>query len=175
MLSAAAAAFIAAGCMRYLTHDRSEALLDGVDISATLDVAEAELAQGGRGMSLTLWAIRDQEISQRQARRISELYFAYIDSVAGNFDRWHFTWAIANMYRLGSIQVRNALQEAYVDASKRAKDTHGLADRHANGEKLYMGDAHIGGRRFAQKHVVVPGNDDYLQSFEEYAGKTDED
>jgi hypothetical protein len=38
----------------------------------------------------------------------------------------------------------------------------------ANGEKIYMGDAHGGGRAFAKKHVVVPGNDKYLQSFEDY-------
>ena len=30
------------GCMRYLTHDRSEVLLDGVDIDQTLRVAEVK-------------------------------------------------------------------------------------------------------------------------------------
>jgi hypothetical protein len=31
-----------------------------------------------------------------------------------------------------------------------------------------MGDAHDGGRSYARSHIVLPGNPDYLQSFEDY-------
>jgi hypothetical protein len=34
-----------------------------------------------------------------------------------------------------------------------------------------MGDAHFLGRRYAETHVVVPGNMKYLQSVEEYVKK----
>ena len=48
---------------------------------------------------------------------------------------------------------------------------HCLADKFVNGDKIYMGDAHSLGRRYAETHVVVPGNPKYLQSFEEYLKK----
>lgn len=61
-----------------------------------------------------------------------------------------------------------ALQGAYEDATVRAEETSGIADRMASGDEMYMGDAHGGGRRYAELHVVVPGNPDYLQSAEEF-------
>ncbi|MBD3391730.1 MAG: hypothetical protein GF418_06690 [Chitinivibrionales bacterium] len=165
---AVACALITAGCMRYLTHDRAEVLLDGVDIDQTLEIAEMVMEEGERGMSLSLWAIRDQRLTPGQAGRVSELYFEYVDSLLGKFDTWHMTWAISNMYRHGNTGVKDSLRLAYLDATVRAADTHALADKHVNGEKLWMGDAHIGGRRYSQKHVVVPGNPDYVQSAKEY-------
>ncbi len=159
---------LTAGCMRYLTHERDKVLIDGVDIDQTLEVAQLELQEGGFGSVLTVWAIRDQHITPDQARQVEELYLTYVDSLERSFDVWHLTWAISNMYRLGDEQVKQELQEAYDDATERAAETHGLADTHVNGEKLYMGDAHSGGRAYAHRHVVVPGNSEYVQSVEEY-------
>lgn len=156
------------GCMRYLTHDRDEVLLPTIDVDQTLRVATMDMAEGGRGMSLSLWALRDQVLTPGQARRVSELYFTYIDSLPGTFDTWHLTWAIANMYRHGGPEVKAALDKAYQDATARAANTHRLADLHVNGDKIYMGDAHSGGRRAAKKHLVVPGREGYLQSAEEF-------
>lgn len=156
------------GCMSYLTHDRGEVLIYGVDIDQTLQVAGDELDEGGWGSVLTVWAIRDQRITPAQAKRVSELYFEHIGTLEGDFDVWHLTWAVANMYRHGDSQVQAALQDAYEDARERAAATHDLADTHVNGDTLHMGDAHVGGRYHAQRHVVVPGNPEYLQSYEEY-------
>ena len=156
------------GCMRDLTIDREKILLHHIDVDQTLRVAQMDMEEGGRGMSLTLWALRDQVLSPGQARRVSELYFTHVDSLPGKFDTWHLTWAIANMYRHGGPEVKAALDKAYQDAGTRAANTHRLADLHVNGEKIYMGDAHIGGRRAAKEHLVVPGNEGYLQSVEDY-------
>ncbi len=161
-------------CMRYLTHNRREVLLEGVDIDQTLEIAAMELKEkaGGKlGSVLTIWAIRDQDIKPKQAEEISRLYFQYIDCLKKNFDIWHLTWAISNIYRLGNDNVKKAIQDAYNDATKRAEKLSNIADKMANGGKLYMGDAHIGGRAFAKNHIVIPGNEKYLQSVEEYKEK----
>lgn len=155
-------------CLWYMTHNRDKVLLEGIDIDQTLVVAEHELREGGWGSVLTVWAMRDQKITPAQADEVSRLYFAHIDSLQRSFNVWHLTWAVANMYRLGGAEVKAALQEAFNDASKRAADLSSVADRHVNGDKIYMGDAHIGGRHYARKHLVVPGNDRYLQSARSY-------
>jgi hypothetical protein len=118
-----------------------------------------------------IWVIRDQKITPSQAHEISRLYFAHIYNIKKKFDIWHLTWAISDIYRLGDDSVKVALQDAYQDATKRASEQKGIADRMANGNKLYMGDAHSGGRAFAKKHVVVPGKKGYLQSYDEYIRK----
>jgi hypothetical protein len=158
-------------CMRYLTHDRSKAIVPGVDIDQTLFVAQSELRRGSGGAVLSLWVIRDQELTPQQASRISDLYFAYADSFPRSFSQWHLSWAIGNMFRQGNAEVQGVLRRAYTDASARARTLGGLANRFVNGDTLWMGDAHIGGRRYAQKHIVVPGNQRYLQSFEQYRGR----
>jgi hypothetical protein len=155
-------------CMRYLTHNRDEVIIKGVDIDQTLDVAAVDLKRGGWGSVLTVWAIRDQEVTPPQTARISQLYFQNIDKVKWKFNIWHFTWAIADLYRNGSQPVRDSLQAAYNDARVRVKQSYGTANKFVNGDKLYMGDAHSLGRAYAHRHVVVPGNADYVQSFAEY-------
>jgi len=157
--------------MRYLTHDRSKVLLQGVDIDQSLIVAEMELKKGGWGSILGVWAIRDQHLTPAQALKVSNLYFAWIDSEKINFNLWHLTWAVSDCYRNGDDSVKTILKNAYDDATKRAKELGGLADKHVNGDKLYMGDAHSLGRLYAHKHVVVPGNREYLQSAEEYINR----
>lgn len=167
---------VAMGCMRYLTHDRQEVLLERIDIDQTLVVAEHVLERENHwGSVLTLWAIRDQKLTAKQAERVSDLYFEHVDDLTRTFNVWHLTWAISNMYRLGNEEVKHALQEAYEDAKVRAKNANRLADKHVNGDKLYMGDAHSGGRLYAKRHLVVPGNPDYLQSAEEFLEEHRED
>ncbi len=162
---------VVVGCMRYMTHRRPEALVEHINIDKTLLVAERELEKGGWGSVLTLWAIRDQHLTPNQADRVSELYFRYIDGLKRDFNSWHLTWAVANMYRLGPSEVKTKLKKAYEDAKERARRMGGLADKHVNGEKIYMGDAHIGGRFHAKRHIIAPGNEDYLQSVAEYEDK----
>lgn len=158
------------GCLGF-PHDRSKVLLEGVDIDQTLKIAEMEIDKGTIGCVLGVWAIRDQVITPSQAARISDLYFSRIDSVYWSFNYWHLTWAIADFYKNGNDSTRTVLQKAYHDAKERADYLGGLADRFVNGDKLYMGDVHALARRYAETHVVVPGNPKYLQSFEEYLKK----
>ena len=131
-----------AGCLRYLTHDRSKVLLPGVDIDQTLKVATIEIDKGTMGCVLGVWAIRDQVVTVDQASKIGDLYFSHIDSLKQSFNVWHLTWAIADLYDNGDNATRATLQKAYEDAKQRAKALHGLADKFVNGDKIYMGDAH---------------------------------
>ncbi len=156
------------GCMRYLTHIRSKVLLPGVDIDQTLKIAEIELDKGTLGCVLGVWVIRDQVVTPAQASKISDLYFSHIAMLKQSFNIWHLTWAIADLYKNGDQSIETVLQNAYADAKQRAHKLGGLADKFVNGDKLYMGDAHSLGRRYAETHVVVPGNPRYLQSFDEY-------
>jgi hypothetical protein len=161
------------GCMRYLTHNRAEVLLQVVDIDQTLKVADLKMNQrhGEIGTALPIWVIRDQKITPAQAQEVSRLYFLHVVTLKKKFDIWHLTWAISDIYRLGDDSVKVVIHDAYADATTRAKTLKGIADKMANGEKLYMGDAHSCGRAFAKKHVVVPGKKGYLQSYDEYVKK----
>ncbi|MBW2261229.1 MAG: hypothetical protein JRG91_04580 [Deltaproteobacteria bacterium] len=172
---AAAAAFLASGCLPYVYHERHKVLIPGIDIDQTLDVAEAELEEASGVSVLTIWTMRDQIVTTAQAARISDIYLAHIDDVdspetrARSFQVWHLTWAISNLYRLGSDGVKTGLEPAYIDAAARVETLDKkVALIHFSGEKIYMGDAHGGGRAYANSHLVVPGNNDYLQSYEEY-------
>lgn len=163
------------GCLPYLYHEREPALIDGINIDETLKVARDELAQGGGFSVLTIWAIRDQIIDEAQAREISNLYFRYIDTIDSSESRhrkfgvWHFTWAISNLYRFGDERVKKVLHTAYTDAKKRVKTLdRSYAEKHVLGEQIYTGLAHLGGRAYARKHLVVPGNEDFLQSYAQY-------
>lgn len=173
----ALAAVLSVGCLPYMTHDRDSALIEAVDVNQTLDIAQMELEEGGTGSSLTIWAIRDQPMTPEQAERVSELYNRYIDELAGDFDVWHLAWAVSNIYRLGDDAVQAAIEPAYEDASRRAAALHAVANEHVNGERVYMGHAHAGGRAYAKRHVVAPGNERYLQAVEDYLfleGRADE-
>jgi hypothetical protein len=124
---------------------------------------------------LTLWAIRDQALTGPQAEEIASLYFAHIDQIdsaaqkAREFAVWHLTWAISDMYRLGDDPVKLALKAAHDDASIRVDRLDSrVASTHFYGEELTMGDIHFAGRAYAESHLVVPGDDRYLQSFAEY-------
>ena len=166
-------AWLPAGCLPYIYHDRDTVLIDNLDVDQTLEVAECELLDGGFGSVLTVWAMRDQRVTENQALWISELYFQYIGSIeeggASGVNVWHLTWAISNLYRLGDPGVQRALLGAYTDAGKRVEQIDAaVVYLHFDDDKIYMGDAHGGGRAYAEGHLVVPGNPDYLQSALEY-------
>ncbi|MBN1575953.1 MAG: hypothetical protein JW913_05335 [Chitinispirillaceae bacterium] len=173
LVFAISASLYVSGCMRYLTHDRSKVILLNVDIDQTLDIAVIDLDRGTRVPVLTVWAVRDQVVTPAEATRVSDLYFSHIDKIKGKFNVWHLTWAIADLYRNGNPAVKASLDSAYGDARIRVRKSYGIADRFVNGDKLYMGDAHLLGRAYAHRHVVVPGNPDYMQSAAEYRKKND--
>ncbi|MBN2545002.1 MAG: hypothetical protein JXB50_04330 [Spirochaetes bacterium] len=161
-------------CFPYVYYDQDEVLLKGVDIDQTIEIAKIELEEGGFDSILTLWAVRDQLINAEQAEKINSLYFQYIDKLEGDFEIWHYAWAISNLYRNNNDEVKAVLQNAYNDAKKRPeqlKQFKKIAEEHINGTKIYMGDVHDLGRAYARSHIVVSGNKDYIQSLEEFKEK----
>ena len=169
------------GCFPYVYHEQDRVLIKEVDVGATLEIARIELEEGGFDATLPVWALRDQVVSQDNARTVSGLYSEYIDKVAAEKDRttaefgvWHFAWAISNLYRNGNDSIKKELESAYLDAQKRPdtlKKFKDVAFEHVNGSKIYMGDIHGAARGFARSHIVAPGNKTYLQSLEEYREK----
>ena len=161
------------GCYTY--HDRAKVLIPHIDIDATLDVAAIDMARPDRKRVLTLWALRDQVLTEAEARRVSDLYFKYIDTIDSDaqkgrsFAVWHLTWAISNIYRQGEPSIQEIMKEAYRDAAKRVdKLEMKIATQHFYDKKIYMGDIHALGHSYAKSHLVVPGNDDYIQSVDQY-------
>ena len=164
----------------YISYDQDAVLLDGVDFDDTIEVATRAAARGGTTSLMVLWAVRDQEIDAANAARAGALYLANIDAIYSapsnfvfdwNFGVWHSSWAISNLYRNGSPEVKAALQEAYDDAVTRPATLErfrDVASTHVNGARPLMGDIHIGGRTLARRTLVVPGNPDYLQSADDY-------
>jgi len=161
-------------------NDQQAVLINGIDWATTMRIAEEELTSDLATAELTIWAIRDQVISPATAKKISSLYlhniarlyhakpFAMIDS---NHAVWHFAWAISNLYRNGNVEVKAALQSAYDDALMRPETLPRfrlIAIDNVLGDHILMGDAHNMARSFVRKHVVVPGNPDYIQNYEEY-------
>jgi|WetSurMetagenome_2_1015567.scaffolds.fasta_scaffold168484_3 hypothetical protein len=159
---------------KYVYFERDKVVLNNLDVDKTLDIAELKLEEGGFDSILTVWAIRDQIINPEQASRISGLYFKYIDKINNEFGIWHLAWAISNYYRLGDDQVKEKLLGAYEDAKKRPdtlKQFKKIADEHINGKKIYMGFIHDLGKSFAHNHLIVPGDRNFLQSFDEFVKK----
>jgi hypothetical protein len=155
----------------YVYYDQKDVLIKGVDIDKTLDVAQMELESGGTFCVLGVWVIRDQIINNDQAKRISDLYFKYIDTIKDDFDIWHLSWAISNYYRNGNDEIKAILKDAYNDAVKRPEKLHqfkSIANELINGSKVYMGNIHDLGKAYAHSHIVVPGNTDYIQSVADY-------
>ncbi len=158
-------------CFPYVYFDRSKVLLKNVDVDETLCISEVELEEKGFDSVLTLWALRDQIINEEQAKRISDQYFKFIDSLETEFEIWHLAWAISNFYRYADDNVKKVLEDAYQDAKKRPerlKQFKKIANEHINGDKIYSGDIHDLGRYYAQTHIVVKGDKKYVQSFVDY-------
>jgi hypothetical protein len=162
-------------------HDNQQAvLIDGIDFDTTMQIARNELKSKYATAELTIWAIRDQEIPQYIAAQVSQLYFEYIEGLYNseavaiidwNHAVWHFSWAISNMYRNGDEQIKETLQQAYDDALKRPqtlKRFRLVAVDHIVGDRVTMGDMHERARQYAQSHIVVPDNLDYIQNYQQY-------
>ena len=167
--------------MPYVSYNDQEAvLIEGIDLAATLKVAEAELARKLATSELPIWAIRDQVVTADIAAKIAQLYFDNIEMLYAtepftiidwNHAVWHFSWAISNLYRNGDTAVKAALQLAYEDAITRPETLeryNHIAIDHIRNDTVVMGDIHTPAHNRMQQLVVAPGNPDYLQSFAEY-------
>ena len=173
-------AVLLSGCYTY--HERTKVLIPQIDIDATLEVAELEIQKPDRKRVMTLWAVRDQVLTEAQAQKVSDLYFKYIEDIDSetqkgrSFAVWHLTWAISNMYRQGETPIQEILKEAYRDAAKRVdKLEMKIATQHFYDKEIYMGDIHALGRSYSKSHLVVPGNEDYLQSTDQYRQENSDD
>jgi hypothetical protein len=162
-------------CMTSVYPTQQPAMVDNVDIDETIKIAVVEMEKDGMSKSLGIWVFRDQEITTEQAKLTSELYLHHIDRMSMPFNIWHASWAISNLYRHGNDEVKAELEVAYQKAKLQPLRLKGflknIAERHINGEKISTGFVHAGGRAYAKRHLVVPGNNMYVQSFDEYLEK----
>jgi hypothetical protein len=157
-------------------HTQDKALVKNANIDETLKITKDEIKKESISQSLGLWVLRDQEVTPAQAKTISELYLSHIDSMKNGFNIWHASWAISNLYRFGDDAVKAELEIAYQKAKTQPeriekKGQKKIANSHINGEKTVTGFIHAGGRSYAKRHLVVPGNKKYVQSYEEYLKK----
>lgn len=157
-------------------HTREPALVKNINIDESLKITKEEIKKTNISQSLGLWVLRDQIVTPAQAKTIADLYLTHIDSMKVGFNIWHSSWAIANLYRFGDDAVKAELETAYQKAKKQPEriDKKGqkkIANAHINGEKMVTGFIHAGGRAYAKRHLVVPGNKRYVQSYEEYLEK----
>ena len=161
-------------------NNQKAALIEGIDFDATLRIAKEEFTRKSVTSELTIWAIRDQPITPAIAKTIAQLYFENIEMLYDtkpftlldwNHAVWHFGWAIANLYRNGDDAVKAELQAAYDDAKKRPQTLERynlIALDNIIGPYILMGDIHEPAHAYAITHIVVPGNLEYIQSYEEY-------
>ncbi len=142
-------------------------IIPHIDVDKSLLIAKRMTQKSGMVKSLGLWAIRDQYFTAKQAGIAAEIYLANIHSMNGNFNKWHFSWAIANIHRLGDQEVKKVTLNAYIIAKTQPGIMTGMkkiASNHIMGKKIVMGSAHYFGRQFVRNHVVAPGNPEYLQN-----------
>ena len=100
------------GCFPYQYYSRGPALVRGVDMEQSLQVAADEMQKPGIGQGLSIWVLRDQFVTPEQASEISKLYLDHIDGMNSDFNIWHTSWAIANLYKLGDSAVKAELETA---------------------------------------------------------------
>jgi len=163
---------------KYMYVERSKALVEGINIDCSLNIAELKLKEGGFDSILTLWTLRDQFITEAQAERINGIYLKYIDTVKNEFGIWHISWAVANFYRLGDDAIKLKLNDSYENAVKqpdKLKQLKDIASTFITGPKIYYGFIHDLGKSYAHSHLIVPGNKEYLQSIEEFLEKNKND
>ncbi|MCW3105463.1 MAG: hypothetical protein JWO09_3903 [Bacteroidetes bacterium] len=162
-------------CFLSMHTRREPALVKNVNIDETLKIARDEMQKKSGSQGLGLWVLRDQVVTPAQAKTIAGLYLSHIDSMTSGFNIWHSSWAIANLYRFGDDAVKAELETAYQKAKvqpERIKgNTKKIANSHINGKRIVTGFIHAGGRAYAKRHLVVPGNKRYVQSYEEYRKK----
>lgn len=160
-------------CITYVYDKQAPALVANVDIDQSIKVARDEIKKkNDMAQGLAIWVLRDQVVTPAQASVIADLYLSQIDAMKSEFNIWHASWAIANLYRLGDDEVKAKLEIAYQKAKvqplRMEGDFKDIADDHINGKKLTTGFIHFGGLAYAYGHLVVQGNDKYIQSYEEY-------
>lgn len=130
------------------------------------------MKRGGIDEGLSIWVLRDQLVTPAQARVIAALYLAHIDGMTSDFNVWHTSWGIANLYRWGDDAIKAELEVAFQKARQQPARLTGwvrnLAEEHINGEKVTSGFIHIGGDYYAHRYLVVPGNEKFLQSYDDY-------
>lgn len=162
-------------CFLSMHHTREPALVKNVDIDESLKIATDEMQKENISQSLGIWVLRDQVVTPAQAHTISNLYLTHIDSMKSSFNIWHSSWAISNLYRFGNEEVKTELETAYqktkLQPERLTGNTKKIANSHINGNKMVTGFIHFGGRSYAKRHLVVPGNKRYVQSYEEYKEK----
>lgn len=159
-------------CTPFEYYIREPALVKGVDMDQSIQVAADQMKKAGLEQGLSIWVLRDQFVTPEQAREIGKLYLDNIDDITDDFVIWHTSWAIANLYKLGDDDIKAELEEAFEKATTQpdritgwAKDS---ANLHINTPRITSGFIHVGGDFYAHGHLVVPGDDSYLQSYEEY-------
>ena len=96
-------------CFPYQYNARRPALVWGVDMKQSLQVAADEMQKPNIGQGLSIWVLRDQFVTPEQASEISKLYLDHIDGMTSDFNIWHASWAIANLYKLGGAAVKAEL------------------------------------------------------------------
>jgi len=166
------------GCAyKHFTHNQKDVLIDGVDIDQSLKIAEylANRTKNGEPKpgALGYWVLRAQHITVEQAKEIERVYWEVIDNFGtSKFNLWHYTWAIADIYRLGNDEVKTVLQKAYDDAVVRAEAIN--REKFVSGETQYLGWFHGLAWAAARNYLVVPGNRKFTQSAEEYLSKKQE-
>ncbi len=163
------------GCFPFEYYVRGPALVTGVDMQQSIQVAADQIEKEGMEQGLSIWVLRDQHITPEQAREVGRLYLERIDGMKSDFNIWHTSWAIANLYRLGDEPIKAELEVAFQKATQQPARLTGWvkdsAENHINGEKITSGFIHIGGEFYAHGHLVVPGDKKYLQSYEDYRQK----
>lgn len=164
-------------CFIYST--REPALVKNVDIDKTLKVVRDEMQKEDISQGLGIWVLRDQVVTPQQARTIADIYLTHIDNMKSEFNIWHASWAISNLYRLGDETVKAELEIAYQKAKEQPErledeEIKEMTNDHINGKKIVTGFIHFGGLLYAYGHLVVPGNEKYIQSYEEYLEKQEE-
>ena len=174
ILVISALCILLSSCFLSMHHSQKPALVKNVNIDESLKIAKDEMEKKSISQALGIWVLSDQVVTPMQAKTIAELYLTHIDSMKSEFNIWHSSWAIANLYRFGDESVKAELETAYQKAKKqpeRLKKQKKIADAHINGKRMVTGFIHAGGRSYAHRHLVVPGNRKYLQSYEEYRKK----
>ncbi len=158
-------------------NSQKPALIKGVDVDETLKVAADEIKKSDMAQSLGIWVLKDQNLTPQQAKLISNLYLSNLNRITSPFNIWHAAWTISNMYRFGNAEVKKELEEAYQIALKEPDrisdedDFKGAAIDHIRGKTPTTGFIHIGGITYAHDHLVVPGNPNYIQSYEDYKAR----
>jgi len=159
-------------CFPFEYYVREPALVKGIDMDQSLQVATDQMKRGGIDQGLSIWALRDQFVTAEQARKIAALYLEFIDAMNSDFNIWHCSWAIANLYKWGDDFIKAELKTAFEKARKQPERLTGWVKNSANnlinGEKITAGFIHAGGDYYAHRYLVVPGDKHYLQSYDEY-------